>query len=467
MRAFDVSLIATSMAAMLIASAGEARGQTFLAANNYPTPDEPVHLTTGDFTGDGRLDVAMACNFAGQFAIFPQTAGGLLMFGGARNIVGSGHPVHVNAMQVNFLGAIDLVIADGTGPLQAYESDGTGNPSLWSLNASLDGQPVGQAAMFSTGFSIDGFANAVIGSGMTAVGGIQARVGDGDGTYEGFQQGPTLELGTGAGPMARGKLDSGPLDDDLAVCVSGSNIVKIMLFDGFVMCSDICWRGYSFTNECPIDVGEVAPPDVVVAANPIGVVLDHFDPAANAHTDMAVLCAGDNSVRILRGNGNGTFTATQTLTLGSAVKSIASGDLTGDNRADLAVCIDPVGTGVGSVVILVNNGAGTFSFGPNLTIPDRVRSITIADLSGDGRRDIAVVTVASVPPVVDDNLAVFRNSTTGCIANFDLMGGVGVPDIFAFLSAWFSQLPAADVDQNGVIAVPDIFGFLARWFGGC
>lgn len=54
-----------------------------------------------------------------------------------------------------------------------------------------------------------------------------------------------------------------------------------------------------------------------------------------------------------------------------------------------------------------------------------------------------------------------------CPADFDGDGTLGVPDIFAFLSAWFAQDPAADFDNNGIIAVPDIFAFLSAWFAGC
>lgn len=57
--------------------------------------------------------------------------------------------------------------------------------------------------------------------------------------------------------------------------------------------------------------------------------------------------------------------------------------------------------------------------------------------------------------------------TTGCEADFDGDGTVAVPDIFAFLSAWFANDSAADFDGNGSIAVPDIFAFLSAWFAGC
>lgn len=56
---------------------------------------------------------------------------------------------------------------------------------------------------------------------------------------------------------------------------------------------------------------------------------------------------------------------------------------------------------------------------------------------------------------------------TGCAADFDGNGLREVPDIFAYLSAWFSQDPRADVDGTPGITVPDIFSFLSAWFAGC
>ncbi len=54
-----------------------------------------------------------------------------------------------------------------------------------------------------------------------------------------------------------------------------------------------------------------------------------------------------------------------------------------------------------------------------------------------------------------------------CRADFDQNGVREVPDIFAFLSAWFAQDPRADFDGNSLIQVPDIFAFLSAWFAGC
>ena len=55
-----------------------------------------------------------------------------------------------------------------------------------------------------------------------------------------------------------------------------------------------------------------------------------------------------------------------------------------------------------------------------------------------------------------------------CVADYDCSGTVNVPDIFAFLSAWFANDPATDFDGSGLpVAVPDIFAFLSAWFAGC
>ncbi len=54
-----------------------------------------------------------------------------------------------------------------------------------------------------------------------------------------------------------------------------------------------------------------------------------------------------------------------------------------------------------------------------------------------------------------------------CRADFNGDGVVTVPDIFAFLSAWFAMLPSADFNNDSAINVPDIFAFLSAWFAGC
>lgn len=59
--------------------------------------------------------------------------------------------------------------------------------------------------------------------------------------------------------------------------------------------------------------------------------------------------------------------------------------------------------------------------------------------------------------------------TPCCYADFNKDTTRTVTDIFAFLSAWFTQSPYATVGGDGVQApaVTDIFLFLSAWFAGC
>ncbi len=54
-----------------------------------------------------------------------------------------------------------------------------------------------------------------------------------------------------------------------------------------------------------------------------------------------------------------------------------------------------------------------------------------------------------------------------CAADFDGNGVREIPDIFAFLSAWFEGDARTDIDGVAGVGVPDIFAFLSLWFAGC
>ncbi len=54
-----------------------------------------------------------------------------------------------------------------------------------------------------------------------------------------------------------------------------------------------------------------------------------------------------------------------------------------------------------------------------------------------------------------------------CVSDFNGVNGVGVQDIFDFLTGWFAMDPHADFNESGVINVQDIFDFLSSWFQGC
>lgn len=66
----------------------------------------------------------------------------------------------------------------------------------------------------------------------------------------------------------------------------------------------------------------------------------------------------------------------------------------------------------------------------------------------------------------DRSSALFKG-TVVCPADFDGSGIVSVPDIFAYLAAWFAQSPAAEWDGAAGLDAADLFAFLEQWFQGC
>jgi hypothetical protein len=109
--------------------------------------------------------------------------------------------------------------------------------------------------------------------------------------------------------------------------------------------------------------------------------------------DLAVTNESGNSVTILQGNGDGTFTAAaSTLPTGNEPISIVAADFNGDGKTDLAVA----NANSSSVTILLGNGDGSFT--PSQLSPQTgsfPRSIVVGDFNGDGKPDLAVANESS------------------------------------------------------------------------
>jgi hypothetical protein len=72
-----------------------------------------------------------------------------------------------------------------------------------------------------------------------------------------------------------------------------------------------------------------------VGAGPEGIATGDFD--GDGKIDLAVANAGTNTVSILKGNGDGTFTALAPVVAGNGADRLATGDFNEDGKLDLAV----------------------------------------------------------------------------------------------------------------------------------
>jgi type II secretory pathway component GspD/PulD (secretin) len=126
---------------------------------------------------------------------------------------------------------------------------------------------------------------------------------------------------------------------------------------------------------------------------PVAMAVGDFN--SDGKQDLAIVNQATNNVAMLLGKGDGTFAEAtgSPITVGNLPVAIASGDLAGNARADLAV----VNQTDASVTILLNNGDGTFVPGPNspLSAAPTPTGIALADFNQDGHVDIAVTSKAA------------------------------------------------------------------------
>jgi hypothetical protein len=159
-----------------------------------------------------------------------------------------------------------------------------------------------------------------------------------------------------------------------------------------------------------------------VGSFPFFVAVADFD--GNGTADIAVANADDNTVSILLGKGDGTFTEAG----GSPIPNfkynpgpIISADFNGDGKVDLAVSnftpSDPNST-LGNVVVLLGNGDGTFANAPGspITVGVDPFALAAADYNQDGKTDLAVDNYGQITQFPTQTLSILLGNGNGTFA---------------------------------------------------
>ena len=117
---------------------------------------------------------------------------------------------------------------------------------------------------------------------------------------------------------------------------------------------------------------------------PSDVVIGDFN--ADGKRDLAVGDGIDNFIRVLLGNGDGTFQNAVKYNAGSIPVNLTTGDFNGDGKLDL-VAVSGAASGVN---VLLGNGNGTFQTAVSYPAGSSLTAITTADFNGDSKLDLAV-----------------------------------------------------------------------------
>ncbi|MBI5774404.1 MAG: VCBS repeat-containing protein, partial [Verrucomicrobia bacterium] len=125
---------------------------------------------------------------------------------------------------------------------------------------------------------------------------------------------------------------------------------------------------------------------IAVGTGPASMERSDFNKDGNL--DFTVVCAGDNAVRVYLGAGDGTFTQAPSspVSVGSNPRSVAVGDINKDGNPDMAVA----NATDNNVTILLGVGDGTFTnpAPATVTVGTTPMSVTLVDMDGDAKVDL-------------------------------------------------------------------------------
>jgi hypothetical protein len=328
---------------------------TFQPKTDYPVSVGADAIATGDFNGDGNLDLAVAA-YDGIVSILLGNGDGTFKPQVEYSCVETCTSVVVG--DFNRDGKLDLA-------LDSYD----GSNGLIILLGNGDGTfqpPVGYAAptrpQFLTAgdFNGDGILDiaTVVAFGDT----VAVYLGKGDGSFK-----PYVEYVTGYEPQGIATGDfRGDGKLDLVTANIGAGTVSILLGNG----------DGTFQNHV----------DYAAGGSTWFVTAGDFN--GDGKLDLAATNYGDNTVSILLGKGNGTFAPQVAYGVGAGDYGIAAGDLNGDGRLDLVVGNQNANT----VSVLVGKGNGTFQSPQDYALPGLGDTVAIADFNNDGKPDLAVDT---------------------------------------------------------------------------
>jgi hypothetical protein len=170
----------------------------------------------------------------------------------------------------------------------------------------------------------------------------------------------------------------------------------------------------------PTPTGTTFPrTDFAVGNTPVGIVAQDFNN--DGLKDLATANEGDSTITILLNQGNGNFTqaAGSPIVLGKNEQGpagIASGifrktDVTHLTQpADLVIANSASNT----VSVLLGNGDGTFTEAPGspFAVGAQPRAVVVADFNGDGNLDFAVANSG------DNTISVFQGNGDGTFTQF-------------------------------------------------